>query len=150
MHHLDDTTVDSADICRRTSKDPVLSKVYQAVRSGINLPETKLSGFYSPRAPHTTTGVTPVELLMKRKLQTNLDRLRLFTYTTVLLSQDHQKFHHDRTAKMRMFHKGQEVFAQNFNSGPWWLAGNVLMPIVLDDETFREREREREREKETE
>ena len=51
------------------------------------------------------------------------------TSTIVFLSQDHQEFHHDRTAKMRMFHKGLEVFAQNFNSSPGWLAGHILEGI---------------------
>ena len=44
LDHLDDTTVDSADIRRPTSKDLIHSKVYQAVRSGTNLPE---GPFYS-------------------------------------------------------------------------------------------------------
>ena len=42
MDQLDDTTVDSADIRRHISKDPLLSKVYQAVQSGINLPKGPL------------------------------------------------------------------------------------------------------------
>ena len=89
--------------------------------------ETKLSWFLLSyrTTPHTTTE----ELLMKRKLQTNLDRLRRYTFTTVLLSQDHQNIHHDRTAKMWIFHKGQEVFAQNFNNSPEWLAGHLLEGI---------------------
>ena len=50
MDHLDDTTVDSADIRRHTSKDPVLSKDYQAVWSGTNLPKGPLySAFYTKR-----------------------------------------------------------------------------------------------------
>ena len=68
----------------------------------------------------------------KRKLQINLDRLRPSTSTIILLSQDHQKFHHDRTAKMRRFHKGQVFFAQKFN--PKWLAGHVLK--VIDTLSF--------------
>ena len=93
--------------------------------------ETKLSGFLQSyrKTPHTTTGDTPVELLIKKKLQTNLHRLRPSTSTIELLSQDHQKFHHDRTAKMLMFHKGQEVFAQNLNRSPEWLVGHVLEGI---------------------
>ena len=90
--------------------------------------ETKLSRFQLSyrTTPHITTGVTPAELLMKMKLQTNLFRLRPSTSTTVLLNQDHQKFYQNRTAKMRMFHKGQEVFAQNFNGSLRWLTGHVL------------------------
>ena len=46
--------------------------------------ETKLSRILHSywTTHHTTTGVTPVELLMKRKLQTNLDRLRPSTSIT--------------------------------------------------------------------
>ena len=93
--------------------------------------ETKLSRFLQSyrKTPHTTTGVTPVELLIKRNLQTNLHRLRPSTSTIELLCQDHQKFHHDRTAKMRMFHKGQEVFVHNFNRSPGWLVGHFLEGI---------------------
>ena len=148
MDHLDDTTEDSTNICRCTSKDQVLSKIYctgtinstttieklrcyfamhslpnllvsdngpcfislefaeftrkngikhRVVRpyhqasnglaensvkivkrmSGGTL-ETKPSWFLLSymTTPDTTTGVTPAELLMKRKLQTNLDRLK--------------------------------------------------------------------------
>ena len=46
IDHLDDITVDSTDIRRRTSKDPV----YQAVQSGTNLPEEPLySVFHTKR-----------------------------------------------------------------------------------------------------
>ena len=121
--------------CHQASNDQAESSV-KIVKSGLRMMsggtlETKLSRFLFSywSTPHTTTGVTPAELLIKRKLQTNIDWLRPSTSTTVLLSQD-QKFHHDRTAKMRMFHKGQEIFAQNFNSSPGWLAGHVLKGTV--------------------
>ena len=50
--------------------------------------ETKLSRFqlFYRTTPYTTNGVTPAELLIKRKLQINLDRLRPSTSTTILLS----------------------------------------------------------------
>ena len=100
-------------------------------RMSVRTLETKLSHFLlSYRTTlHLTTGVIPAELLMKRKSQTNLDRLRPSTSTPVLLSQNHQKFHHDKTSKMQMFHKGLEVFAQNFNISPRWLARHVLEGI---------------------
>ena len=50
MDHLDYTTVDSINIRRCTSKDPVLSKVYQVVQSWTNLPEGLLySAFHTKR-----------------------------------------------------------------------------------------------------
>ena len=50
MDNLDDTSVDSTDIRKHTLKDPVLSKVYQSVRSGINLPKGPLySAFHTKR-----------------------------------------------------------------------------------------------------
>ena len=77
--------------------------------------EIKLSRFllFYRTTSYTTTRVIP-ELLMKRKLQTNLEMLKPSTSTTVLLSQDHQKFHHDRAVNMQMFHKGQEIFSPEF------------------------------------
>jgi len=89
--------------------------------------ETKISRFLLTyrTTPHTTTGTTPAELLMKRRLRTNLDRMKPATSTTVYNSQEDQKFFHDRTAQMRSFSKEQAVFAQNFGQGPMWLAGHI-------------------------
>ena len=49
MDYLDDTTVDSTDIRRHISKDPALSKVYQAVRSGTNIPERPIYSAFHQR-----------------------------------------------------------------------------------------------------
>ena len=98
-------SLEFSEFTRKNSiKHKLVSPYYQAsddeaesavkiVKSGLRRMsggtlETKLLWFLlSYRiTPHTTTGVTPAELLMKRKLQTNLDRLRPSTSTTLLLS----------------------------------------------------------------
>ena len=94
--------------------------------------ERKLSRFLLSyrTTPNTSTGAIPAEMLVKRKLQTNLDRLMPSTSTTVLLSQDHLKFHHDRTAKMQMFHKARRFLPRTLTVAPdGWLAGHVLEGI---------------------
>ena len=72
---------------------------------------------------HTTTWIIPAELLMKRRLQNNLDCMKPATSTTVYNNQEDQKFQYDKTNQMRSFSKGQAVFAQNFRLKPMWLAG---------------------------
>lgn len=90
--------------------------------------ETKISCFLLTyrTMPHTTTGSTPAELLMKRRLRTNLDRMKPATSSVVYNNQECQKFHHDKSAQMRSFDEDQAVFAQNFGSGSMWLAGHIL------------------------
>lgn len=63
--------------------------------------------------PHSTTGVTPAELLMKRPLRTRLDLLRPSLRNQVLTKQAKQKVHHDAHSKFREFETGQSVLVRN-------------------------------------
>ena len=77
-------------------------------------------------APQSTTGVSPAELLMGRRLRTRLDLLKPNTADRVESKQFQQKAKHDSTAKARVFHVGQAVFMKNVNSSRRWLPGRIV------------------------
>ena len=62
------------------------------------------------RTPHSTTGVSPSELLMNRKLKSRLDLIRPDINTTVTNKQHDQKNHHDLHVSHRTFVIGQQVY----------------------------------------
>jgi hypothetical protein len=70
--------------------------------------------------PHTTTGTSPAQLLMGRRIKTHLDQLRPSLKSRVVSAQSHQKLDHDRSTIQRSFNIGDPVFVRNFNcSTPW-------------------------------
>lgn len=76
-------------------------------------------------APHTTTGVPPAELFMRRQLRTRLDLLRPSVKQHVENKQQEQQKYHDRRARTRVFEVGQQVLVRNFRAGPRWIRGQV-------------------------
>ena len=76
--------------------------------------------------PQSTTGVTPSELLMGRKLRSHFDMLYPNTKSRVVQNQLHQKEYHDRSAKSRNFNVNDPVYAYNFGSGGRWLPGIIV------------------------
>lgn len=90
--------------------------------------ETKVSRFlFTYRiTPHSSTGVSPAELLMGRRLHSHLDQLRSDVFKKVEKSQMTQKCHHDKCAKRRSFAVGDSVFVRNYTkSGYKWLPGII-------------------------
>ena len=82
--------------------------------------------FHYRTTPHSTTGLTPAEMLMGRPLRTHLDLLKPDIKARVETAQEAQKRYHDkRGAKNRSFSEGDQVFVQNFGAGPKWIAGTV-------------------------
>ena len=90
--------------------------------------ETKVSRFlFRYRiTPQSTTGQSPAELLMGRKLKCNLDLLKPDISRTVEKRQENQKKYHDLRVKARRFEIGNKVFVLNFASGPKWIPGEVI------------------------
>ncbi|BFZ25831.1 hypothetical protein BsWGS_28870 [Bradybaena similaris] len=88
----------------------------------------KLSLFHLNQhtTPHTTTGVPPAELLMRRSLRTRLDLARPDLSRKVADAQAKQKHYHDRSVKDRDFVVGDRVYARNYSSGQAWLQGTVV------------------------
>ena len=75
--------------------------------------------------PHTTTGVSPAELLMGRQLRSHLSLLNPDIAARVLSKQQAQKDTHDRKAKERKFTVGDKVWVREFPGGSSWLRGTL-------------------------
>ena len=90
--------------------------------------QDKLSRFLPKyrTTPHTTTGVTPAELLMKRKLRTKLDLIVPNTASLVGQMQEHQEQTYNHDAKQRVFGDNDPVFIKDFSSPKSWQKGTVV------------------------
>jgi len=75
---------------------------------------------------HSTTGVTPSSLFLKRELRTRFDLLRPDREVRVAQKQSQQKTDHDRHSAMRQFAVGDMVMAKNFRDGPDWIPASVV------------------------
>ena len=98
--------------------------------------ETRLSRFlfHYRTTPHSTTGVSPAELLMGRQLRSQLDLLQPSIATRVQRRQEKQKAEYDQHAKQRSLSPNDPVFVRNFASGAKWLPGIVTElhgPLML-------------------
>ena len=89
--------------------------------------ETKIARFLLKYriTPHTTTGQSPSELLMKRKIRSHLDLVRPDLTKRVQDKQCGQAKHHNKSAHDRTFQIGDMVFARNYARGPQWFPGRV-------------------------
>ena len=90
--------------------------------------QTKLSRFLLSyrTTPHSTTGVPPAELLMKRRLHTQLNQLVPSEADHVRNKQSQQKAAHDYHAKEREILEGQAVYAKDFRYKKAWIPGTVV------------------------
>ena len=70
--------------------------------------------------PHSTTGISPSELLMSRKLKSRFDLLKPNIATRVIQKQREQKDSHDSHAIGRQFQEGDSVYARDFRQGQSW------------------------------
>ena len=90
--------------------------------------------------PQATTGVSPAELLMGRRIHTHLDLLYPDIQQRVRNKQIRQKEDHDAHARSRNLQCEDLVYARNFGVGPKWLpgvlqkaVGQVSFEVRLDD-----------------
>ena len=91
--------------------------------------EAKVSRFLFRyrNTPHSTTGQSPAELLLGRKMKTHLEILRPDIASRVNDHQERQKQEHDRHAQHRPFCVGEEVYVKNFAANnPKWLRGKII------------------------
>ncbi|XP_031551682.1 uncharacterized protein K02A2.6-like [Actinia tenebrosa] len=79
--------------------------------------------------PQTTTGKSPAEALMGRKLRCRLDLLHPNLQGKVQQKQSKMKEVHDRQAHPRVFTVGNPVYVRNFGSGLRWI------PWVIQETT---------------
>ena len=78
--------------------------------------------------PHSTTGRTPAELLMARRLRSQLDQLHPDHSTSerVQLNQERQKGAQDGHTKHCRFQVGDDVSVHKFGGTTEWIPGKVL------------------------
>ena len=69
--------------------------------------------------PHTTTGVSPAELLMKRRLRSRLDRLFPDLHQRVEKKQLQQASNHNNSKPLRSFKVGDMVYVKDFSTLTW-------------------------------
>ena len=101
-----------------------------SLRSGLPLSQ-RLSNFLMTyrSTVHSTTGVTPSSLFLKRELRTRFDLLRPDPSVDVRRKQSQQKSDHDRHSSTRQFAVGDLVMARNFRSGPDWVPAVVAAKL---------------------
>ena len=75
--------------------------------------------------PHSTTGISPAELMIGRRPRSHLDLMHPMLESRVMANQSCQKANHDQHARARQFAEGDTVYVRNFASGPKWLPGVV-------------------------
>ena len=83
--------------------------------------------FHYRNTPHSTTGMTPAELLLGQKLRSRLDLIKPDLTNQVVRKQNKQKAHHDQHARQRSFREGDSVYVKNHrdNGKGVWLPGQI-------------------------
>jgi len=76
--------------------------------------------------PHSMTGVPLAELLMKRRLHTQVNQLVPSVANCVRNKQSQQKAAHDCRDKEREILEGQAVYAKDFRNKKAWMSGTVV------------------------
>lgn len=114
------------------SSNGLAERAVQVVKRGL---KKNVSGSLNSRlartllsyrtTPHTTTGVTPAELMLGRRPRIRLDLVKPNIAKDVALSQTQSKFRHDSGAQSRKFETGDKVYVKNFAQGKRWLPGTV-------------------------
>ena len=77
--------------------------------------------------PQSTTGMSPAELLLGRRIRTRLDLLVPNVRERVEHRQLQQKVLHDKSNERKMFKKGEKVYARSFGTGTGqkWVAAVI-------------------------
>ena len=82
--------------------------------------------FHYRTTPHTTTGVSPAELLLGRQPRTHNTLLRPSTASRVREAQQRQRSSHDVRTRERTFNLTDPVYIRNFSKqNPKWLPGKI-------------------------
>ena len=116
-----------------TSTNGLAERAVQTVKQGLQqmqggTVEEKLARFLMKYriTPHSTTGISPSELLMGRRLRSRLDILHPDLSGKVEDKQWKQKLAHDNQKAPRTFEEGDPVFAEDFTaSSEKWLPGVI-------------------------
>ena len=90
-------------------------------RSSSDSLETRVSRFlfHYRITPHTTTGCSPAELMMRRQLRSHLSLVRQ-DVTQLAKRQQNQKIYYDKRTREKTLETGESVLVRNFSSGTLW------------------------------
>eukprot|EP00731_Ephydatia_muelleri_P018576 Em0011g616a len=118
---------DSFVTCSRRTIERAVQTFKENLKKSCGDLETRLSRFlfHYRTTPHTTTGVSPAELLLGRKPRTLLDNLHPDLSMNGSRSQEHQKIAHDKHSRHRLFQIGDTIYVKNCRNTPEWLPGVV-------------------------
>ncbi|KAG1937540.1 retrotransposable element [Pimephales promelas] len=75
--------------------------------------------------PHATSGLSPAQMLMSRKLRSTFDLLIPDMQSKILKKQQKQKESHDKSCKLRSFEVGDSVYVRNYGGGTKWIPAVV-------------------------
>ena len=97
-------------------------------RCTIGSLETRVNRFlfHYRTTPHTTTGVTPAELLMGRRLRTHLDLMHPDLMTDVEKKQERQTQDRNKRSQDREVQPRESVFVKDLPAGSSWIPGMVI------------------------
>ena len=115
------------------SSNGLTERAVQVIKQGISKQSTGTLNDQISRVlfqyritPHSTTGVSPAELVMGRRLRSRLDLLKPSIEQTVTNKQLQRKEVYDRHCRHHTFKTGEKVFMKNQNKGKKWLAGSII------------------------
>ena len=74
--------------------------------------------------PNTVTGVSPAEMLFKRRPKTRLDQVKPEMYKSLARAADRMIKSHPK--QNRHFEVGERVLARSYRGGEQWLSGTVV------------------------
>lgn len=106
--------------------------VKTAIRAGVedgSDPQLCLQNFLFRyrNTPHSTTGKTPAEMLLRCSPRTRLHLLRPDVASKVAEQQNRQKVYHDRSATLRTFQIGDRVLVRDFRDyNGKWAVGSIV------------------------
>ena len=99
-------------------------------KSGSSLRHRLSEFLFSYRStPHTTTGTSPGELFLQRKLRTKFDLLKPDQRSVVTSRQHSQKGAVDELHVPRDFLIGAEVMVRNYRQGDKWIPGVIVQKL---------------------
>ena len=93
--------------------------------------DTRISRFLLQyrTTPHTTTGISPAEMLFGRQPRTLLDLILPNLSNKVQQKQEKQKSDHDKRAKERSFQVNDRVYVRKFPTSKDWIQGKVVKTL---------------------
>ena len=116
------------------ASNSLVERAVQTVKSGTSKMEggnlqSKVTWFLlrCRITPQTTTGISPSQLPIKRRIRSRLDLLNPIISKKVLGAQNKQKMHHNYHACDRTFDIGDPVLCQNYGRGDELSPGQIIV-----------------------